>query len=150
MSSITLNRIIDQCTQKLLISTGKKTPITAKAAHGLMDAAWDAYEHRKRIEPLASACIPSTQVKSDIIAIKGELDRLLPICKRISVLAERELCRKWMDTCSKVSIGLSAASLLIPVQEGSSITATRLVIFATMEIVAACAIFGEQLHEHYP
>ncbi|MCX6990381.1 MAG: hypothetical protein NTX49_04875 [Chlamydiae bacterium] len=140
MSSITLNRIIDQCADGLLITAGKKNPATEEAAHRIIDLAWDAYKHEAKIEPLSRGFIVSRQVKNDIAASKGELDRLLPICKRIAILAERDRGRRELDRYSRMAIGLGGVSLLVPVYEEGPLLTSRPAIFAMAEFIGAYAI----------
>jgi hypothetical protein len=140
MSSITLNRIIDQCAEGVLISTGKKNPRTQEAANRIFDLAWRAYKSGSKIEPIGSGFIVSKGVKSNIRDCKAELDRSLPLCRRIAILAERECDRKELDKYSRIIIGFSGVALFIPIREEESVLTSRPAILAMVEVIGAYAI----------
>lgn len=140
MSSITLNRIIDRCSEGLLVSAGKKNPATKEAAHRILDLAWDAYKHGTRIDPIGRGFIVSRQVKSGIITSKEELARIFPLCERIAILADRERGRRELDRYSRMAIILGGASLLVPVYEEGPLITSRPAIFAMAEFIGAYAI----------
>jgi len=140
MSSIALNGIIDQCTAGLLLTAGKKKPSREQASREIMNAACDAYYRRKKIEPLGAGFVISKKVKQSISDHRADLERLIPLCEKIAVLAERERGRKDLDICSSFAIGLSGAALLIPLNEDESTLMSRPAVFAVAELIGAYAI----------